>query len=523
MPVRVEISKRLVFINAASAALQQALSLTILVWLQQYLVRRVSADEFAIYGVIIVLMRFVPLVSIVVGAGLARSVTEAYALGDERRVTQIVSTMFPLSVLVSLAILVGGETLAWNIPYVLTVAPEMVSDARLMFGILVFVAAMRLACIPFSAGLQIRQKFVWLHIIEFSSELLSAAILLVLLFTVSNRVLWVIVAGLPSTLLALAVTVVISRRLVPALTVRTREFRWELIRPITALGFWTMLRHVAVTVREICGPLLLNKFSTSFAVNSYQLGAQVENRLFPGILRPLVTVQPAMIGMHATGQVERLRGSFLRLSRFTLWLFLSIAVPLIVYRDDLWLLYLGAEKHALYGDAALIMTILLVKAVFSSAQPVIAQLALAQDRMGSLAARIVAIETVTVLLMLYFVIVLDMGAMGVALATCSVHAIGQPLLNWPFALSMTGTSMETWLRKTLLPGILPAAAATSVCLAARYLDVPDNWLELGAHAALSLAVFGGVLAAFCLDEEDRADLRTVMRSARALLTGRRAP
>ncbi len=49
MSARVEISKRLVLINSACTVATQFLSITVLVWLHQYLLLRISPSEYALY------------------------------------------------------------------------------------------------------------------------------------------------------------------------------------------------------------------------------------------------------------------------------------------------------------------------------------------------------------------------------------------------------------------------------------------------------------------------------------------
>ena len=63
MSAHIQIDSKLVLINSISSVLQRLLSVSVLVWLQQYLVRRISAEEFGIYQVVLALLVFVPLVA----------------------------------------------------------------------------------------------------------------------------------------------------------------------------------------------------------------------------------------------------------------------------------------------------------------------------------------------------------------------------------------------------------------------------------------------------------------------------
>ncbi len=92
----VPISKRLILVNSASAMVTRLVSMSVLVWVHARLVRRISPEEYSLLAPILALLEFVPLATVVLTSGLGRFIVEAYARNDQRRVTAIVSTMFPL-------------------------------------------------------------------------------------------------------------------------------------------------------------------------------------------------------------------------------------------------------------------------------------------------------------------------------------------------------------------------------------------------------------------------------------------
>lgn len=516
MSTHIEIDSKIVLINSISAVVQRLLSVSVLVWLQQYLVRRISAEEYGIYQVVLALLVFVPLVAAVVGSGLARFVTEAYAQGDVARVTSIASTSAVACGGGGLAILAIGLGLVWQIESVISVSPEWVSDARWMLGLLTGLAALRMVALPFSVGLHVKQKFTWIYLIALLTELVRMALLFGLLFGVGARALWVVVATVPATVFEVLATILLSHRLVPALRFSRASISAGLLQPILAFGGWTLLGRIASATREAAGPLLLNRFSNAVAVTTHSLGAMVETRLFPNIVHPLITTLPILTAMHATGQTHRLKLSYYRLTRYLAWIFLVVCVPLVVYRHELWRLYLGATYPS-YALAATVMLALLIKVALVFPQPAMAQIAAAKDRTGPMALRVLVIEGSSVLLAVYLVVVRGWGAVGPAMAAVIVAAIGAPLLHWTLGLELTGGRFGEWWRASLRPGILPAVAALPVWLGMRSWLSPDSWPEVVLAGLIGTVVYAGVLLGFCLQDDDRGDLGRVVRTLSSLL------
>ena len=524
----VEISKRLVLINSCSAMLRSFLSLALVIWLQAHLMRRIDESEFAVYSVVQSLMMFVPLVSMAVGAGLTRFITEGYARGDQRRVTQIVSTIAPLCLGAGGFVLLTGTALSIWIDRVLTIEPELVWDARVMFLLLVGMSTLRISAMPFQIGIQVKQKFVQMHMIGLGSQLIWLAGLVTLLYGVSTRALWVSVAAVPSALFDVCATVWLSCRVMPSLRWRLHEFSRDLVRPLLSFGGWTMIARTASVMRETCGVLILNelpldraKSLRDNAVEQYRGGGTIESRVFPMALVPLGVTLPALTAMHATGQLDRLRHAFFRITRYVLWAFLLPTIPLIAYRHEFWYLFLKPEKYALHGiGCATVMMLLLSKSLVVFPQPVMAQIVAARDQTRPMAIRVVILELINVLSALFAVIVLDAHAIGVAAITSAATLVTQPLILWSFGFRLVGTSLREWMRQTILPGLIPMAISAPVCFGLEWLAPPQNWFTLALHGAVGCTVFFAALVFFCLSPHERSDLQKVVARAKAFLPGR---
>jgi hypothetical protein len=111
---------------------------------------------------------------------------------------------------------------------------------------------------------------------------------------------------------------------------------------------------------------------------------------------------------------------------------------------------------------------------------------------------------------LYLVGVAGWGAIGVAYAWLVVGFIATTVLVWPLGLKLADVRFDTWIRKTLFPGLAPAAIAALVWVAMKLTVAPDTWLKLGACTFVGALCYGAILLRFCLAPKDRADLAEVM-------------
>ncbi len=509
MATRVEISKRLLLVNSASTVVRRLLSIGVLFWMHQHLIRNIPVSEYALLPVVMGLVAFTPVLTTVISGGLGRFLTEAYARGDERRVTEITSTMTPALVGMAGALLGAGGLFAWKIGAIIDVQPEHVPMAQRMLVVLIFAASLRVAFAPYVLGFYIRQRFVHRDLIGFSAELLRIGLLLYLLTQHETRVEWVALSTFIAGLYELGVVLVLSRRLVPALRFRWSAMRRDVVRPILSFGSWTVAGQTTMFIREMADPLILNQLGTPADVATFHLGSQPDRTLRRTLFSATAIAQPAATAMVATGQDERLRRTWFRLSRYGLWVMLGIAVPLVVFRDEFFRLYLG-DKFEVGRDASLVLALLLARLVVVFPNSGTGLVTVARAQVKPVALRTLGLEVVNIALTLVLVGAFRMGSVGAALATFVVAMVGHPLLLWTIGLRLTGSRLSDWFASAIVPGLIPTFAGLPVWIALHGLVGPTTWLGLAACGVAGLVAYLAALA-LCLRPEDRDDAGALLR------------
>lgn len=524
MTAKVEISKKILIINSASSALRRIIGITVLVWLHQYLLEQLSSEELKIYGLVVPTMMFIPLLVAVCGSGLRRYAINAYAKGDTERIVTMVSTMAPLLLLTSLTALSLGGLFAWNIGSILTLAPVFVDDAQIMFGLLALMAALRVMLVPFGLGFEIRQKYLARNLIGLGAECLRVLLLWYLLTQVSLQVVWVMVAMITANAIELLVITFMSLRLVPALRFRFGYFQRDQIRPLMSFGGWAVLNQIAFMAREVSDPYILNELGDPAGrdVVAYNTGTLVDRQFRRVYLEAYSAAVPVVTAMDATEQHERLRQTYFRMTRYALWILLSLGMPLIIYSRDFFNLYIrNAVALPIYSTIPTVLALVLARHFFVFPNSILGMVAMAKARVRDLAIRSTIIAIVNTALTIYLVGTVGLGAVGAAFGSFAVTLALNPVLFWTLGLDLTRADLGTWLRVSFLRGILPAACALPVWLGLWFVDTPDRWRWLLIKLAIGSVVYFAAMFFLAMDREDRQDLRKATAKFQKLLPSRK--
>lgn len=496
-------------LNSASGLAERIVNLLLQVWLYQYLIKRITPEEYSLYPVVTALLVFIPPVMAVLTSGLARYAVEAYTCGDHRHITEITSTIFPVLLAAGLMLVLLGSVLSRYIDTVLNIAPRQLSDARLMVLLLFGSLALRFILTPFGVGLYVCQKFVILNALNMLQTLFRLALLFALLLGISAHVIWVVVASVSAEIIILLSITGLSLWFLPALKFRPGCFRRDLLSKLLGFGVWNMVGSMAWLIRKSSDFLILNRFATPIDVGTFHLASLPDNNIDNFIAKMNEPLQPHMVALHTGRQSAAMRDLYSRGGRYCLWAALVVTTPLIIFRQEIWSTYLGA-RLAVFTEIPLVMTLLLARYWLESPVSYLGMIAYAMNRVRPLAIVIMAQSIFNVALTIYLVHGLHMGAVGSALGTMIAVLVWDPLVLWPFSLRLLGLKFASWFQAAVWKGVLPAIMSALFALAWRHWMEPGTVAELFFAVTAVTLVYILTLVVFCLDTQESAFLNTLV-------------
>ncbi len=495
----VVVSKRLVAINSASSLLAKIVNMTVLLWMYQYLLSRLSAAEFAVLPVVTSLIVFAPLFFSMFTSGISRFVVEAYAKGEFAKVTGIVSSIFPLLACSGVVFVAVGTVFALNIDKVLNIPLGSVDDSQIMMLLLVLNFTVQMLALPFLSGFHVQQRFVELNLIGILRDLLRICLLLVLLLGIGPQVIWVVVATVISETSYSVFTVLRARRILPQLRLDLSLFSWRQARQLTGFGLWTTLGRLGNMMYTNAATILLNIYGTPVDVTSYHIGATFFRQIDGTVGLAAQPLQPALTAMHALDDRKRLGNTVLRGGRYALWVTLLVATPLAFFAD----VFIGLYLPDGYDTASMVIVFFMVIFPFTAPTALLAMTAMATAHVRAFFLPAFLFQLAGMVLMVLALRYTDLGAIGVTLSLTAITVASQLLYYWPLATRIVQITPRQFMSSLLWPGVIPAIAAAAAALLLRLFALPDTWSELVLAGAVCVAVYAIALVSLALTGPER--------------------
>jgi len=505
--IDVVISRKLVLVNMASSVFTQVFSLAVLIWLQPYLLKRISPEEYSLLPVVTSIMGFAPLISALFISGIGRFLVEAYAEGKAEEVTNIFSSIMPVIAIIGLIILVAGTGFSFRIDSFINVSREYRSDAMLMMLLLVGAFVINFWSMPFFAGFAIKQAFVLQNFISCLVELLRLSLLLFLILGLGAHVIWVVVAYFVSMLIGSAAKVFVSKKLVPQLKIKKNQIDFKRIKKIFSFGSWMFVGQIAEQIRKCAQPIMLNWWSTPLDVANFHLGSlfnrQLDNFL-PLLLQP---IQPVLIALHVKRDINQLKSLFFSVNKYLMWVLLLVMVPLFLFGEQLFVFYVGPN----FMIAAHVMSFLIVSKVIELSLYMIWRIAPAVNQIRTISIFSLIIQFANIVLSFVLIKYYYLGAVGSSIAVCCSIVIGSLFLILPVSMIIVKFSVLEWIKNTFLPGVLPAIFAGIVWLVIfQYHNSNLTGMAFGALGAVPVYF---LLCFLCMNNRDKAMLAQIIHFA----------
>jgi O-antigen/teichoic acid export membrane protein len=222
--------------------------------------------------------------------------------------------------------------------------------------------------------------------------------------------------------------------------------------------------------------------------------------------------QPALTRIYAREGAAALKALYYRGGRYYLWFALLLLAPLLAFNDVIMTLYAGER----YVESARVMAVLLGVYPCLWASAMFFQVVYAMGRVREFYVCDLIIQGVTLVALFYLVVVCRMGAVGAALALGLTSGVLHVLIIWPRGLATVGGNWKTFVRRTLLPGMVPFGLALAAAWGFRFLFEVNSWWMVALAVMVTVVVYAMGLLFFCLEGLDRRLLAKVIGQVRTL-------
>lgn len=320
-----------------------------------------GAEDYGLYSLVGGFVGFFTLISSTLTAAIGRFITFEIGRGDMGKVNVVFSTSMIVMLGLSLVIIVLGETIGvWFIYNKLVIPPDRLNAAFWVYqlGIITFVIGLLMT--PYSACIVAHERMGTFAMISIVDLVLKLLICYLIMYNPIDRLVYYAILFFISSLITTSINYIVCRK-----WFKECRFRiivdLKLLKNVFTYALWSFIGSFAWIMRGQGAAILLNLFggplvntANAFAAAVASMTTNFQNS-FNNSFRPQITKQ------YAAGQYCELNSLLKYSTKFSFYLLLLFALPVILNAEFLLRIWLGQVPEHTVEFVRLILIMSLIE------------------------------------------------------------------------------------------------------------------------------------------------------------------
>lgn len=326
--------------NTVFLYLRMLFVMLVTLYTSRVILQVLGIDDYGLYQTVGGVVGFLAFISNTLGGATSRFITFALGKGDKKELESTFSNTLTAHVLIGVGLVLLAETVGlWYVYNVMVIPEGRLEVALIVFHISIITAFISILQVPFNALVIAHERmsvFAYLGIYEALSKL--GIVFLISIESWDKLVFYSFLLFLCN--LSIFVFYLFYCRRNFTETVFRLSIEKGLFKGIFSFSGWSLFASGAITLSNQGILLLLNLFFAPAVVTARSISLQVSNVATQFVQNFRTAANPQIVKKYAAGDIAGSKTLLLESTKFSYYLMLIIALPLIFLADPLLHLWL---------------------------------------------------------------------------------------------------------------------------------------------------------------------------------------
>jgi O-antigen/teichoic acid export membrane protein len=505
---------RLVVLNTAARYSGTFISMGVTFLLTPFLVHTLGRELLGLQTLAGQALQFLGLVSAAMGISYSRSATVHHARREFTEMNGTLGAAFWLSLITATLFACGTLLVAAFAKQFFGLSEAITPTARMVILITGLTSSLQILTGVWTTPFYVSQRLYW-NDIAGSIATVGAAVAVVIAFKGGHPsiVLWAALANGFRLATTFFLLIPLARRTVP-------EFKPKLglagivlrCRGVMGFGFFAFLGGLGYLLYYSTDSILISNLGGlgTGRIIEYNLGQRWDPMIRMFISGFAGTLTPVLTSLVASGEHGRLHRTLVAATRYSLALALFPCLVLVVYSGPFIACWVGRD----FAGSAPIMRLVLAGTALSIPSIVGYEVLVAHARIGLAVSSTLVGGVLNIALAIFFVKVLHLGLMGLALAVFITMACRNAIYTPMLLIRISGLSVRSYFVEGHLPALLGAVPFVGLALALRFAWEPRSLWGISLHFGICGLAYLACVWYIMLTLDDRVRLAEFVRGAR---------
>lgn len=269
-----------------------------------------------------------------------RYITFELGKGDFARLKQVFTTSVQVHSIISLLVVLLGETIGlWFLCEKMIIPEDRMTAALWVFHLSIFTMVVQIMSVPYNSVIVAHEKMSAFAVISIIEVILKLIIVyLLLICSIDKLIFYSILIAIVQLLIRYVYSIYCNKHFAESKLIY--YFNKSLIKEIGTFAGWNLWGNLAATLFSTGLNLLLNVFFGPIVNAARAIAVQVETAIAQFSTNFLMAVNPQITKLYAQGSIKEMHILLVRSSKVTFYLLFALSLPVMIEVDvilQLWL------------------------------------------------------------------------------------------------------------------------------------------------------------------------------------------
>ena len=342
---------------------RMALMMCINLYTSRVVLEALGVEDYGIYNVVGGVIVMFSFINNSMTSSTQRFLSFELGAGNKERLHQVFMTSLHIHILISLVVILLGETVGlWFVKHEMVIPPERMTAALWCYQLSIFTAVLTVMNYPYMSAIIAHEKmssFAYISILDAALKLLLVYLLLV--FDYDRLILYAILYAGEKLLIRMVYNVYCI------IHFEECKYRWiykkSIFKEMGAFAGWSMCGNLAYVLHNQGLDMLLNVFFGPVVNAARAVAVQAQSAIGNLANNFQMAMNPQITKTYASGQLQEMHQLLFRGTRLTFCLLLIICLPLIVETPMVLGLWLKEVPESSVTFLRILLVILIVQQI----------------------------------------------------------------------------------------------------------------------------------------------------------------
>ncbi|MEA5007117.1 MATE family efflux transporter [Clostridium tyrobutyricum] len=327
-------NKRLI-VNMIASFITFVINLGIGFLFTPYIVSKVGGEAYGFVNLANSMVNYATIITIALNSVAGRFITIKFYQGKKLEANKYFTSVFLSNVILSAIIILIGILFVFRIEFIINIPSNLIVTVKLLFLLIIGNFVISIISTVFMVSTFITNKLYLDSVVNCVASLLRIVLLFSLFGFINPNIAFVGLASCICSVVTLFIYIVLTRKLVPSLKLKTHYFDLKIIMQLLSSGIWNTITRLSQILSDGLDLLISNLWVSTFAMGQLSIAKTIPS-LMSSLISTVVSVfSPQLTIYYAKNDIKGLVEE-LKLSMKMTSFFSNIPFCFIVIFGDLF-------------------------------------------------------------------------------------------------------------------------------------------------------------------------------------------